>query len=137
MSGGPVSWTIKLHNNGALSTTEAEYMALFASSQEVVFLRQLLPNFGCPVDGPTIAYEDSDKCISLAKNAMTNSKSKHINIRYHYIRDLVKQGSISIIWCPTADMLADILTKFSLPTAFYLKHARRMLSGTYSGPGPV
>ncbi len=112
-------------------------MALSASSQEVMFLRQLLPTFGCPITGPTITYEDNDSSISHAKTIMTTSKSKHIDIRYHYIRDLVTQGSISIVWCPTADMLADILTKFSLPTSVHLKHAHRMLSGSNSGPGLV
>jgi hypothetical protein len=67
---------------------------------------------------------------------MTTSKSKHIDIKYHYIRDQVKQASIRIVWCPTDDMLADILTKFSLPSSIHLKHARRMLSGTFSGPLP-
>jgi hypothetical protein len=67
---------------------------------------------------------------------MTTSKSKHIDIKYHYIRDLVKEASIRIIWCPTDGMLADILTKFSLPSFIHLKHARRMLSGTFSGPSP-
>ena len=65
---------------------------------------------------------------------MTTSKSKHIGIRYHYMRDLVKLGFISIIWCPIFDMLTDILTKFSPPTSVHLKHARRMLSGTYPKP---
>ena len=73
----------------------------------------------------------NDSCVPLASNAMTTSKTKHIDIRYHYSRDLAKLGSISIVWCPTVDMLADILTKFSLPSPIHLKHARRMLSGIY------
>jgi hypothetical protein len=136
MSGGPVSWSSRLQKSVALSTSEAEYMALAASSQEAMFLRQLLPTVGFPLTGPTTTFEDNESCIALATNNMTTSKSKHIDIKYHYIRDLVKQGSIRVVWCPTGDMLADILTKFSLPSSVHLKHARRMLSGTFSGPGP-
>ena len=53
----------------------------------------------------------------------TSTKSKHIDIKYHYIRDLVKQGSISITWCSPSDMLADILTKF-LSSLFCSPQAR-------------
>jgi hypothetical protein len=59
---------------------------------------------------------------------MTTSKSKHIDIRYHYIRDLVNLGANSIVWCPTDDMLADTLMKYSLPSSIHFQHARRMLS---------
>ena len=137
ISGGPVSWSSRLQHNVALSTAEAEYMALAASSQETMFLRQLLPTFGCPITRPITTYEDNKSRIALATNDMTPSKTRHIDIKHHFIRDRIKKGAISIVWCPTSDMLADILTKFSLPSSIHLKHARRMLSGTYSGPGPV
>ncbi len=76
ISCGLVSWASKLQNNDALSTADAEYMAFSAFSQEVMFLRQLLPTFGCPITGPAITYEDNDSCIFLAKKSMTTSKSK-------------------------------------------------------------
>ena len=66
MSSGLVSWASKLQNNIALSTVEAKYMALSVSSQEVTFLRQLLPTFGFLIAGPIIAYEDNDNYISFA-----------------------------------------------------------------------
>ena len=56
--GGPVSWASKLQNNVALSAAEAENIALPASSQEIMFLHQLLPTFGCPITGLAITYED-------------------------------------------------------------------------------
>ncbi len=112
-------------------------MALAASLQETMILRQVLPTFGCPFTGPTPTYEENMSCIVLATNDMTPSKTKHINIKHHFIRGLIKKGAISIVWCPTSNMLADILPKFSLPSSIHLKHARRMLSGTYYGPSPV
>jgi hypothetical protein len=90
MCGDLVSWCSKLQKSVALSTSEAEYMALAASSQKVIFLRQLLPTIGYPLIGPTPTYEDNESCIALASNDMTTSKSKHIDIKYHYIRDLIE-----------------------------------------------
>jgi hypothetical protein len=72
-------------------------MALAASSQETMFLRQLLPTFGCPVSDPTPTYKDNMRCIALATSDMTPSKTKHIDIKHHFIRDLIKKGAISIV----------------------------------------
>jgi hypothetical protein len=78
----------KLQRSVALSTTEAKYMALSSASQEVVFLRQLLINFGEVVGGPTSMFEDNQGCEALATNTMTTTKIKHI--RHHFVRYLVK-----------------------------------------------
>ena len=110
-------------------------MALAAAAQEVLFLRQLLSDFGFTQSHPTLMFEDNKSCISLAtNNPMTTAKTKHIDIRYHFVRDLATTKQINIQWTDTTDMIADILTKFSLPTSLHLKHASRMLTGTYSGP---
>ena len=108
-------------------------MALAAAAQEVMFLRQLLTLVGIVEKQPTRVFEDNKGSISLATNAMTTGKTKHIDIRLHFLRDLVQNGSIEVIWCPTDDMLADALTKFSLPTGLHLKLCCRMMSGTYAG----
>ncbi len=68
---------------------------------------------------------------------MTTGKMKHIDVRYYFIREVVKIKAVVLEYCPTTDMLPDVLTKFSLPTSLHLKHVSRMLSGTYSGPSPV
>ncbi len=64
---------------------------------------------------------------------MMTSNPKHIDIKYHYILDLVKQASISITLCSTFNMLAELLTQISLPSLVPLNHARRILSDTYAG----
>ena len=134
MCGGAVLWAVRLQPTTALSTVEAEYMALAAAAQECGFLRQLLISLGMVLSSPTIMYEDNTGWISLANNSMTTGKTKHIDVRYHFIRDMVKAKAIEITWCRTEDMIADALTKFSLPTAIHLKHTSRMMSGTYMGP---
>ena len=134
MCGGAVLWAVRLQPSTALSTVEAEYMALAAAAQECGFLRQLLISLGVVLESPTVMFEDNTGCISLANNTMTTGKTKHIDVRYHFIRDMVKSGAIQITWCRTEDMIADALTKFTLPTAVHLKHVSRMMCGTYMGP---
>ncbi len=109
-------------------------MALASSAQEVVFLRHLLTNLGEPLKGPTPMYEDNEGCEALTTNDMTSAKTKHIDIRHPFVRDLVKSKALKIVWIPTSEMIADILTKNSLPTREHKKHTDRMLSGTYRGP---
>ena len=133
MNGGATAWGSRLQPTVALSTVEAGYMALAAAAQEVMFLRQLLSSLNIVLKSPTIMNEDNQGCISLATNSMTTGKTKHIDIRLHFLRDLVQNRSIELKWCPTDYMLADALTKSSLPTALHLKHCNRMMSGTFAG----
>jgi hypothetical protein len=109
-------------------------MAISASVQEVLFLRQLLANLDHAPAGSTRMLEDNNGCKAMSNNDMTTAKSKHIDIRYHFIREVVKSEAVVVLYCPTSDMLADALTKFSLPTGLHLHLVGMMLSGTYPGP---
>jgi len=80
--------------------------------------------------------EDTNGCMTMSINATTPGKPKHIDIRHHFIRELVKSKAVVMEYFPTAQMIADALAKFTLPTTIFLKHIKRMLSGTYSGPAP-
>ena len=73
---------------------------------------------GVVLESPTVMFEDNTGCISLANNTMTTGKTKHIDVRYHFIRDMVKSGAIQITWCRTEDMIADALTKPLTQNAF-------------------
>ncbi len=70
----------------------------------------------------------------MATNDMTTTKSKHNDIRYHFIREVVKSKAVVVKYCRAEDMLADALMKFSLPIGLHLKLVNMMMSGTYSGP---
>ena len=109
-------------------------MAISAAFQEVLFLRQLTTNLDHTPAFSTRMLEDNMGCIALATNPMTTGKTKDIDIRYHFICEVVKSKAVTLEYCPTTDMLADVLTKISLPTSLHLKHVSRMLSGTYAGP---
>ena len=110
LSGGAVSWFSKKQATVALSTAEAEYIALSQGAQEGTWLKRLLTELGMS-DSPTVILEDNQGAIAIAKNPVNHSRTKHIDIRYHYIRECVQNGQIQVQYCPTFDMKADILTK--------------------------
>ena len=113
MNGGPVSWASKRQSVVALSSAEAEYYALGSITREASWMREFMEEIGRPINGPLIIKEDNTACIKLAKNT-TNSnaaRTKHINRHKHFVRDEIKSGNIAMEWVPSADQLADGLTK--------------------------
>ena len=95
----------------ALSTAEAEYVALSSAAQESLWMRRLNSELGNPPEGPTIILEDDQSAIAMAKNPQFHGRAKHIDIRHHFIREQVSDGIIELKYCPTQDMVADMLTK--------------------------
>lgn len=110
LSGGAVSWLSKKQATVALSTAEAEYVALSQAAQESTWLKQLLSDLGMS-DSLTVILEDNQGAIAITKNPVNHSRTKHIDICYHYIRECVQNGQIQVQYCPTGGMKADILTK--------------------------
>lgn len=111
LNGGPVSWASKVQPTVALSSAEAEYMAAAAAAQEAVWLRALLGELGFPQSAATVIFEDNQACIAMTKNPVFHKRSKHIDIRHHFVRERVLSGEISLVHCGTSDMVADVLTK--------------------------
>ncbi len=90
MAGGAVSWLSKKQAIVALSTSEAEYVALSLATQEAVWLRNLLSDLGVSLDEPTALMEDNQGAIAIAKNPIAHARRKHIDIQYHYIREAIQ-----------------------------------------------
>ena len=111
INGCPVSWFSKKQASVALSTTEAEYIAASACLQEVIWLRTLLEDLGFPQTEATRIYEDNQGCIKLAQNSRCDARTKHIDIRHHFIREKLDEKVIQLEYCPTNDNLADVFTK--------------------------
>ena len=111
ISGGAVTWSSKKQLCVALSTAEAEYIALASAAQEAVWIRQLTTELGSPPTTATIIYEDNQSAIAMTKNPQFHGKAKHIAIKYHFIREQVNDETIQIQYCPTREMVADIFTK--------------------------
>eukprot|EP00873_Tetraselmis_striata_P010327 jgi/Tetstr1/430591/TSEL_020388.t1 len=111
LCGAAVSWKSQLRATVALSTAEAEYMALCAAVCEALFLRELLRELCCAQSEATVIFEDNHSCIALTRNPTTHGRSKHIAIKYHFTLEKVLSGEVAIEYCPTAQMVADALTK--------------------------
>ena len=111
LSGGAISWRSKKQDCVALSTAEAEYVALSSAGQESVWLRKLTAELGQVSSHPTTIYEDNQSAISMRKNPQYHGRAKHIDIRHHYIREQVSNKEIQVEYCPTNNMAADIFTK--------------------------
>jgi hypothetical protein len=108
---GLVSWNSKRQTTVALSTAEAEYMAATQATKEALWLKQLLNEIGLTQSQPVLIRSDNQGCIALTKNPAYHSRTKHIDIRHHFIRDSVEVGDIELQYCATNDMVADVLTK--------------------------
>ena len=95
LAGGAISWMSKLQNIVALSTTEAEYIAASHACKEAVWLKGLLGEFGRLKDNIRLLC-DSQSAIHLAKNPAYHSKSKHILIKYHFVRQVITERGVSL-----------------------------------------
>ncbi|KAE9090712.1 Copia protein [Phytophthora fragariae] len=115
LGGGPVVYKSKRQNTVALSSAEAEYMALSLAAQEVLWLRYLLVEMGFKAEGPTTLQLDNKSAIAMATNQGYTPRAKHIDLRAHFVRDHVEAGRIKLKHVPTEEQLADFLTK-ALPT---------------------
>ena len=91
----------------------------------LLWIIQLLHELGLRVELPVEVNEDNQGTIQLAKNPIISTRSKHIDIRYHLIRDVLRQGYITIKYCPTDQMDADIMTK-PLPKDTFIKFKQRL-----------
>ena len=136
--GGPIEWRSSKQTAQALSTTEAEYMAVCGAVKSVVWARRLFADFGysdlsiydpnevkteAEIEGahPVTVYEDNTGAIVWSHNAgVDHQRTKHIDLKWHYVRAQHKAGAIKLVYCPTDDMVADLLTKYLAAERFEL-----------------
>ena len=116
IDGGAVSWSSKRQEIVSLSTTKSEYVAATHGGKEALWLRSLISEVFSNITSPTTLFSDNQAAIALTRDNQYHLQTKHIDVRYHWIRWVVEKGSIRLIYCPTDDMVADILTK-ALPSA--------------------
>ena len=106
----PISWNARKQNSVALSSTEAEYMALSEATQEALWIIKFFKELGWDV-APVTIYEDNQSCIELTNNNKFHQRTKHIDIRYHFIREAIEENLIKIEYIETKFQIADMLTK--------------------------
>ena len=105
-----VCWSSKKQNCISLSTAEAEYVAAASGCTQLLWMRQTLKEYGVTCDKVPLLC-DNESAIKIAYNPVQHSRTKHIEIRNHFIRDHVARGDIELCYVPTKDQLADIFTK--------------------------
>ena len=85
--GAAISWNSKKQPTAAISSSEAEYQAMSAAVQEVLYLRSLLEEMGVKSEGATVIQEDNQSCIKMCKNPVMQKRTKHIDIKHHFVRE--------------------------------------------------
>jgi hypothetical protein len=109
---GAISWRSKLQDCMATSTTEAEYVAASDAAKEALWLGRLACTFRqCNSKWIPTVFSDSQGAVALAKNPVHHNASKHIEVRYHFVRDCATQGMLSLEKISTTDNVADVMTK--------------------------
>lgn len=112
LADGAISWLSKRQPVVATSTAEAEYIALYLGTQESIALKRLLLELSViQKDEPVKLMTDSQSAIAIAKNTSRKTRAKHIDIKFHFVREALLSNEIALEYCASADMTADILTK--------------------------
>jgi hypothetical protein len=111
MGGAPVSWSSKRQAVVALSSTEAEYISLARRAQQAMWMKNWLAEVFLPQELPFQLHGDNLGSISLTETTKGHGLAKHIEIRWHFIRERVKDGEIAVSSVPGKENVADIFTK--------------------------
>ncbi len=126
VNGEAVSWKSTKQKSVLLSTAETEWYATSEAGKEIVYLRNILNDFGFEQVSPTMLYEDSRAVIVMVENPVNRKASRHIDTRKHFIGQLVEDKTIVLEQCATDHMVTDALTK-GLPAPAFEKHKTKML----------
>ena len=122
---GMVSWSSKKQELVTLSTVEVEYVAATHFSKEAIWLRRLIGDLVSHSDNSTRLLCNNQSAVHLAHSDNHHAQTKHINIQYHFICNVIEHGEIELLYCPTDDMTADIFTK-ALTRFKVFKHAHSL-----------
>ncbi|XP_071653754.1 uncharacterized protein [Temnothorax longispinosus] len=111
LNSGPIIWSARKQGVVATSTTDAEYIAAHDAAKEIVWTRGLLEEIGAAQESPTTLNCDNAAAEKLIKNAVFHRRTKHVDIKYHYIRQVYEEEKLEIQHVASQDQLADIFTK--------------------------
>jgi hypothetical protein len=125
-NGGAVLWHCKQQQGVATSTAEAEFVAASTAAKDAEWLRRVMAGMGMHQPGPTPIYEDNKACRLMSENPVQKSRTRHIDVAQHKVRQLVQDNIVRLIDCPTHDMAADVLTK-ALPAPAFRRHRDTIL----------
>jgi hypothetical protein len=121
LGGAAIHWASKRQPSVALSTAEAEYIAMGEATRNVMHCRELLTHLGMPQSSATMLYCDSQAAIAISKAESVAPRRKHIDVKHHFIREQIHAGVIQPQWISTLEQPADIFTK-ALPVEAFIQH---------------
>ena len=128
LNGVPISWRSRSQRAVTLSTAESEYYAISEICSEIIFVKNMLEFLELKIEYPIIIRVDNIGAIYLAKNQVLSNRTKHIGVRYHFVREYIEEGIIKIIFVRSKDNDADIFTK-NLPKELFNKHRDSVMDG--------
>lgn len=113
-----VSWHIKKQESVSLSTTEAEYIVAATCFSQVLWMKKTLKGIQVDITDPILIKCDNSSAINIAKNPFMHSRTKHISIKYHFLKEKVEGWEVRMDYVPTGEQVADIFTKPLLVSTF-------------------
>lgn len=111
LGSGAVAWSSKKQPIVTLSTTEAEFVAAATCASQAIWMRRIHEKLSSKESKCTMIFCDNSSTIQLSKNPVLHGRSKHIDVRFHFLRDLTRDGVVELVYCGTQNQLADGMTK--------------------------
>ncbi|KAH9113412.1 hypothetical protein AeMF1_012380 [Aphanomyces euteiches] len=118
LAGAAVVYASKKQSLVGQSTTEVEFIAAAEAAKSIIWLAELLTELRCTSNGPITLFVDNQSAIQVAQRTSAHGRTKHIRLRYHFLKDLVSEGMIHLEYINTTEQIADTLTKSLVPTRF-------------------
>lgn len=126
LMGAPVAWRSRSQKSVTLSSTEAEYVAVSEVATEIIFVRNLLEFLGIRIVYPIILFVDNIGAIYLAEQSGSSTRTKHVDTRYHFVREYIEQGVVKIVFVRSEDNVSDPFTK-NLSVNHFEKHIKKFM----------
>ena len=111
LGSGVFSWQSKKQETVAQSSAEAEYVSAAMATSQAIWLRRILEDVGEKQEKATRMFCDNKSAIAMAKNPVYNSRTRHIAVKHHFIREKIEEQEIELVYCKSEDQVADIFTK--------------------------
>ena len=127
LMGVAIAWKARAQRGVTLSSTEAEYVVISEVCREILFVAQILEFLNVKVKRPIVVRVDNVGAIYMANNQTTSQRTKHVDMRYHFVREYIEDGMVQIVFVKSKDNDADIFTK-NLDGETYWRHANKFLS---------
>ena len=127
LCGVPISWKSKAQKSVTLSSSEAEFVSLSEAAKEVKFIVQVIESIGIKVQKPVTINVDNIGAIFMAENVTTSQRTKHVDVRYNYVREFVRDGFVLVKFCRTEENNSDGFTK-NITGDLDVKHKMKYLA---------